>query len=157
MANLRWGCVRDSTAITVSNNIFENHDKTLLIGARDSDGSNKRREVTIANNIFKNCTQNLPMAHNAKVHIYNNFYDSKNGFYDQKYAIGACFGSLIYTRNNYFRKGVKISWKCNKAAFLKSGNVDLSKKSAFAKKARQPPFECHINLSSLMPQTSKMR
>ena len=131
----------ESTAITVSNNIFENHDKTMLIGARDSDGSNKRREVTIADNIFKNCAQRLPMVRNAKVHIYNNFYDSKNGFYDQKYAIGVRFGSLIYEQNNYFANGIKFSFKCNNGEFFTSGNTDLSKKHTICKELAQKPFE----------------
>ena len=131
----------ESTAITISNNIFENHDKTMLIGARDLEGSNERREVTIANNIFKNCAQRLPMARNAKVHIYNNFYDSKDGFYDQKYAIGVRFGSLIYAQNNYFTNGVKISYKCNKGTIFESGDIDLSKEGSVCEKLTKPPFE----------------
>ena len=120
MADLRRNCARDSAAITISHNIFENHDKTMLIGSRDSDGSSGTRTITVAHNIFDNCAQRLPMAHNAKVHIYNNCYDSKDGFYDQKYAIGVRFGSLIYAQNNYFTNGVKISYKCNKGTIFES-------------------------------------
>ena len=105
----------------------------MLIGSRDSDGSSETRTITVAHNVFDNCTQRLPMARNAKVHVYNNFYDSKDGFYDQKYAIGVRFGSLIYAQNNYFTNGVKISCKCNKGTIFESGNIDLSKKAAFAK------------------------
>ena len=123
----------DSKAITISHNIFENHDKTILIGSKDSDGSSETRTITLAYNLFYNCAQRLPMARNAKVHVYNNFYDSKDGFYDQKYAIGVRFGSLIYAQNNYFTNGVKISYKCNKGTIFESGNIDLSKKAAFAK------------------------
>ncbi|WP_462106332.1 pectate lyase family protein [Campylobacter concisus] len=83
MADLRRNCARDSAAITISHNIFENHDKTMLIGSRDYDGSSETRTITVAHNIFDNCAQRLPMARNAKVHVYNNFYDSKDGFYDQ--------------------------------------------------------------------------
>ena len=111
----------DSAAITISHNIFENHDKTMLIGSRDSDGSSETRTITVAHNIFDNCAQRLPMARNAKVHVYNNFYDSKDGFYDQKYAIGVRFGSLVYAQNNYFTNGVKISYKCNKGTIFESG------------------------------------
>ena len=111
----------DSAAITISHNIFENHDKTMLIGSRDSDGSSETRTITVAHNIFDNCAQRLPMARNAKVHVYNNFYDSKDGFYDQKYAVSVRFGSLIYAQNNYFAKGVKISYKCNKGTIFESG------------------------------------
>ena len=100
----RRNCARDSAAITISHNIFENHDKTMLIGSRDSDGSSETRTITVAHNVFDNCAQRLPMAHNAKVHVYNNFYDSKDGFYDQKYAIGVRFGSLIYTQKTTLRK-----------------------------------------------------
>ena len=131
----------DSAAITISHNIFENHDKTMLIGSRDSDGSSETRTITVAHNIFDNCAQRLPMARNAKVHVYNNFYDSKDGFYDQKYAIGVRFGSLVYAQNNYFTNGVKISYKCNKGTIFESGNIDLSKKGSVCEKLTKPPFE----------------
>ncbi|WP_413784224.1 hypothetical protein [Campylobacter concisus] len=91
MADLRRNCARDSAAITISHNIFGNHDKTILIGSKDSDGSSETRTITLAYNIFDNCAQRLPMARNAKVHVYNNFYDSKDGFYNQKYAVGVRF------------------------------------------------------------------
>ncbi len=93
----------------------------MLIGSRDSDGSSEIRTITVAHNVFDNCAQRLPMARNSKVHVYNNFYDSKDGFYDQKYAIGMRFGSLIYTQNNYFTNDVKISYKCNKDTIFESG------------------------------------
>ncbi len=131
----------ESTAVTISHNIFENHDKTMLIGSKDSDGSSETRTVTLTYNLFYNCAQRLPMARNAKVHIYNNFYDSKNGFYDQKYAIGVRFGSLIYAQNNYFTNGVKISYKCDKGAIFESGNIDFSKKGSVCKKLTKPPFK----------------
>nr|WP_196779926.1 hypothetical protein [Campylobacter concisus] len=131
----------DSKAITISHNIFENHDKTMLIGSKDSDGSSETRTITLAHNLFYNCAQRLPMARNSKVHAYNNFYDAKDGFYDQKYAIGVRFGSLIYAQNNYFAKGVNISYKCSNGAIFQSGNIDLSKKGNTCKKLTKPPFE----------------
>ena len=81
------------------------------------------------------------MASNSKVHVYNNFYDAKDGFYDQKYAIGVRFGSLIYAQNNYFAKGVNISYKCSNGAIFQSGNIDLSKKGNTCEKLTKPPFE----------------
>lgn len=131
----------DSAAITISHNIFENHDKTILIGSKDSDGSSETRTITLAHNIFDNCAQRLPMARNSKVHVYNNFYDAKDSFYDQKYAIGVRFSSLIYAQNNYFAKGVNISYKCSNGAIFQSGNIDLSKKGNTCEKLTKPPFE----------------
>lgn len=87
----------------------------MLIGSRDYDGSSETRTITLAHNIFDNCAQRLPMACNAKVHVYNNFYDSKDGLYDQKYAVGVRFA-----QNNYFTNGVKISYKCNKGTIFES-------------------------------------
>ena len=80
-----------SKAITISHNIFENHDKTILIGSKDSDGSSETRTITLAYNLFYNCAQRLPMARNSKVHVYNNFYDAKDGFYDQKIRYWCAF------------------------------------------------------------------
>ncbi len=137
----RRNCARDSAAITISHKIFGNHDKTMLIGSRDYDGSSEIRTITVAHNVFDNCAQRLPMARNSKVHVYNNFYDSKDGFYDQKYAIGVRFGSLIYAQNNYFAKGVNISYKCSNGTIFESGNIDLSKKGSVCEKLTKPPFE----------------
>ena len=64
-----------SDMVTVSRNIFRNHDKVMLIG-----GSDTVREtngwgylsVTVHHNQFINCGQRMPRVRFGKVHVYNN-------------------------------------------------------------------------------------
>ncbi len=113
--------------ITVSNCRLLNHDKTMLIGSSDSDGSNKVRLVTLHHNYFFNCGQRLPMVRNTTIHIYNNYYDAdKNGFYKQNYAVGERKNALIYAENNYFGSGIAYSFRNNDGKLYASGNIDKS-------------------------------
>ena len=117
----------DATNITVSNSIFNNHDKTMLIGSSDSDGDNSKRFVTLCGNYFYNCGQRLPMVRNTTIHIFNNYYDASNSPYPNSYAIGRRKNCIIYAENNYFGSGIKYSVKESGGELHSSGNTDLSK------------------------------
>ena len=117
------------SAITVSYCVFQNHDKTMLIGSSDSDGSSSTRTVTLHHNYFLNCGQRLPMARNVKLHVFNNYYDTNsNVYYAQQYCIGVRKGSLINAEANYFGSGINYSIKDNYGKAYFSGNSDNSKK-----------------------------
>ena len=117
------------SAITVSYCVFQNHDKTMLIGSSDSDGSSSTRTVTLHHNYFLNCGQRLPMARNVKLHAFNNYYDTdSNVYYAQQYCIGVRKGSLINAEANYFGSGINYSIKDNYGKAYFSGNSDNSKK-----------------------------
>ena len=120
----------DATNITVSNCIFKNHDKTMLIGSSDSDGDNSKRFVTLYGNYFLNCVQRLPMVRNTTIHIFNNYYDSSNPAYSNSYAIGRRKNCIVYAENNYFGSGIKYSIKETNGELHSSGNKDLSKNGA---------------------------
>ena len=122
----------DATNITVSNCIFKNHDKTMLIGSSDSDGDNSKRFVTLYGNYFLNCVQRLPMVRNTTIHIFNNYYDSSNPAYSNSYAIGRRKNCIVYAENNYFGSGIKYSIKETNGELHSSGNVDNSEKSSTA-------------------------
>ncbi|MDE6706387.1 MAG: Ig-like domain-containing protein [Treponemataceae bacterium] len=118
----------DSTNITVSNCVFRNHDKTMLIGSSDSNGDNKKRFVTLQGNYFYNCGQRLPMVRNTTIHILNNYYDADSKkVYDQQYAVGCRKDSIIYAEANYFGSGIKYSFKNNDGKLYSSGNSDSAK------------------------------
>ncbi|MDE5614794.1 MAG: Ig-like domain-containing protein [Treponemataceae bacterium] len=118
----------DSTNITVSNCVFRNHDKTMLIGSSDSNGDNKKRFVTLQGNYFSNCGQRLPMVRNTTIHILNNYYDAdSNPTYSQQYAVGCRKDSIIYAEANYFGSGIKYSFKNNDGKLYASGNSDSAK------------------------------
>ena len=118
--------------ITISNCIFRNHDKTMLIGSSDSDGSNETRHITICGNYFQNCGQRLPMVRNAKAHIFNNYYANvSGGFYSTSYCIGNRAGALIVAENNYFNAGSSVSDSAG--SLCASGNRGLSNSGSYGK------------------------
>jgi pectate lyase len=116
-----------STKITISNCILKNHDKTMLIGSSDSDGSNSVRFITLYGNYFWNCGQRLPMVRNTTIHILNNYYDSDSSkFYTNSYAVGCRKNCIVYAENNYFGSGIKNSFKDSYGSLYSSGNTDKS-------------------------------
>ena len=112
----------DSTNITVSNCIFRNHDKTMLIGSGPDDGNNSTRFITLVGNYFYNCGQRLPMVRNTTIHILNNYYDASNPHYANSYAVGVRENAIIYAENNYFGSGIKYSFSNNDGEVYASGN-----------------------------------
>lgn len=100
----------DATNITVSNSIFNNHDKTMLIGSSDSDGDNSKRFVTLCGNYFYNCGQRLPMVRNTTIHIFNNYYKTAGTPYSSQSCVNARKNAIVYAENNYFDSGCKYSF-----------------------------------------------
>lgn len=90
--------------ITISYNVFYNHDKTMLIGSSDSRIQDRGHlRVTLHHNLFENVTQRLPRVRFGQVHVYNNYYKiNSNSSYYFDYAWGVGVESQIYAQNNYF-------------------------------------------------------
>ncbi|MDE6773744.1 MAG: Ig-like domain-containing protein [Treponemataceae bacterium] len=135
----------DSTNITISNCIFRNHDKTMLIGSSDSNGDNTKRFVTLQGNYFYNCGQRLPMVRNTTIHILNNYYDAdSNPRYKQQYAVGCRKNSIIYAEANYFGSGVYYSFKDNDGKLYDSGNTDKASKGMTTKSSGSTLFSTAV-------------
>ncbi|QNP71391.1 polysaccharide lyase family 1 protein [Streptomyces roseirectus] len=102
---------KGSDLVTVSRNVFTCHDKTMLIGASDTDSVGKLR-VSIHHNVWKGIVQRAPLARLGQVHIYNNFYDitALNG-YTPQYSINARAKAQVVAENNYWKApaGTKLS------------------------------------------------
>lgn len=102
---------RGSDLVTVSRNVFTNHDKTMLIGASDTDSTGKLR-VSIHHNVWKGIVQRAPLARLGQVHIYNNLYDitALNG-YTVQYSINARAKAQVIAENNYWKApaGTKLA------------------------------------------------
>ena len=126
--------------ITISYNVFQNHDKTMLIGSSDSDGSNETRTITLHHNYFYNCGQRLPMVRNSKIHIFNNIYEINNSYYGSNYCVGVRKNALIIAENNYFGSGVGYSFKDSYGVLYSNGNVDNSKKKSNSSTSSSKPF-----------------
>jgi len=91
--------INGSDLITLSNNRFANHRKTILIGNSDSRISDSNLlSVTMYNNVFINCWQRMPRVRFGKVHIFNNLYYIDN--YDSYPVRYNGDGSIMLTHIN---------------------------------------------------------
>ena len=116
--------------VTISYCVFQNHDKTMLIGSSDTEFgkentvSDSGRTITLHHNKFYGCVQRLPMARLSYIHNFNNYYgvNSSNG-YDQKAAVNARYGVYINSEYNYFDSGLKTSYNSDvSSAYLYYAN-----------------------------------
>jgi pectate lyase len=96
--------IRGSDLVTISNSVFRNHDKVMLIGnsdrRTDDDG---RLRVTLHNNWFDNVKERAPRVRYGRVHVYNNLYTSTaDAEYSYGYSIGIGVASKIFAEANAF-------------------------------------------------------
>ncbi|WP_376699866.1 pectate lyase family protein [Parageobacillus thermoglucosidasius] len=121
-----------SDFITISYNVFENHDKVTLIGSSDSRTADSGHlRVTLHHNYYKNVTQRLPRVRFGQVHIYNNYYEfSEQSEYEFQYAWGVGVFSQIYAEDNYFRFNWNIDpsriikvWSKNEESMYETGTI----------------------------------
>ena len=141
--------------ITISWNRFQDHDKTMLIGSSDSDGSNSTRTVTLHHNYFYNCGQRLPMVRNTRLHMFNNYYDASNPRYAQQYAVGVRANALIIAENNTFGSGIKYSFKDTYGTLYASGNSDSSSGGNKSSTTSSKPFSVSYSYSLDSASASK--
>jgi pectate lyase len=93
-----------SSYVTVSYNIFKDHDKVTIVGSSDSRNDDLGNlKVTFHHNHYKNLNQRLPRVRFGEVHVYNNYDEfSKDAAYEFGYVWGVGKESKIYAENNYF-------------------------------------------------------
>jgi len=141
--------------IVVSYCKFQEHDKTMLIGSSDSDGSNSTRTITLHHNYFYNCGQRLPMVRNSRLHMFNNYYDASSPTYTQQYAVGVRKNALIIAENNYFGSGIKYSFKDSYGTLYLSGNTDNSSKGYTSSTTSSKPFTVSYSYTADSASTAK--
>jgi pectate lyase len=91
---------RGSDFITVSWNRVFNHDKSMLLGHSDSNGSQDRGHlrVTYHHNWFDRSTQRHPRVRFGNpVHVYNNYYNGNSG-----YGVASTEGAGVLVEANSF-------------------------------------------------------
>ncbi|KAK1390721.1 Pectate lyase [Heracleum sosnowskyi] len=90
--------VMGSTAITVSNNHFTNHNEVMLLGHSDSYVKDKHMQVTIAYNHFgEGLVQRMPRCRHGYFHVVNNDYIEW-----KMYAIGGSASPTINSQGNRY-------------------------------------------------------
>ncbi|KAJ1423599.1 Pectin lyase fold/virulence factor [Sesbania bispinosa] len=101
MRNCRDGlidAIMGSTAITISNGHFTDHNEVMLFGASDSYDGDKRMQITLAFNHFgKRLVQRMPRCRWGFVHVVNNDYT-----HWEMYAIGGSKHPTIISEGNRF-------------------------------------------------------
>jgi len=91
--------------ITVSYNVFEKHDKAMLIGSSDSSTSDPGRlRITFSNNVFSDITQRAPRVRFGQVHLFNNYHVGSKAatVYAHSYSVGVGKSGQIRSNNNVF-------------------------------------------------------
>lgn len=88
--------------ITVSDNIYRNHDKTMLIGNSDTKKTDAGKlHVTVTHNLFENTVQRTPRVRYGEVQVMNNLYQNDGtSTYKFKYAWGLGKNAQISAENN---------------------------------------------------------
>jgi pectate lyase len=91
-----------SDLVTVSWNVYRDHDKVMLIGSSDGATADRAKlRVTIHHNLFENVNQRAPRVRFGQVHVYNNYYKIKHGT-RYSYSWGAGIESQMFAQNNFF-------------------------------------------------------
>ncbi|WP_020520802.1 pectate lyase family protein [Catelliglobosispora koreensis] len=86
--------------VTVSWNVFTNHDKTVLIGSSDTVGPDVGKlRVTLHHNVFDGSIQRAPRVRFGQVDVYNNYFKVREPF---DYSVGLGIQSAIVLENNFF-------------------------------------------------------
>ncbi|OSN03421.1 pectate lyase family protein [Lonsdalea iberica] len=97
---------RGSDYITVSNNRFEQHDKTILIGHCDTNGSQDagKLHVTFYNNLFNQVRERAPRVRYGNVHAFNNVFvgNVNASTYAYLYSFGIGTSSSLLSESNAF-------------------------------------------------------
>ena len=87
--------------LTISYNVFEEHDKTTIIGSGDSDEGEYR--ITFEGNLWSNLTQRAPRVRFGQVHLVNNYHrGATDADYPILYSIGMGYASSILSEGNVF-------------------------------------------------------
>ncbi|HEX5125217.1 MAG TPA: hypothetical protein VFW00_00620 [Rhodocyclaceae bacterium] len=94
-----------SDYVTVSYNVFEQHNKNNTVGASDTDtGDDGHLTITFSNNIWRDIASRAPRVRFGMVHMFNNYFvgSKTNPVYPNNYSIGAGIGAKILSQNNVF-------------------------------------------------------
>lgn len=90
--------IEGSTAVTISNNYFTNHNDVMLFGSNDEQANDTYMQVTLAFNHFgEGLVQRIPRARYGFIHVVNNDYTEW-----ESYAIGGTKHPTFVCQGNRF-------------------------------------------------------
>ncbi|CAH0144070.1 Pectate lyase [Massilia sp. Bi118] len=94
-----------SDYVTLSYNVFGEHDKNNLIGSSSSaTGDEGKLRVTFSNNVFRDIQSRAPRVRFGQVHLFNNYYvGSKSAaVYKNSYSVGLGTNAKVLSNANVF-------------------------------------------------------
>jgi pectate lyase len=94
--------IKQANHVTVSWNVFSNHDKTSLVGNSDSRKDDAGHlKVSFHHNRFEGVKERTPRVRFGQVHVFNNlFVAAADTPYPYGYSLGVGLGSRIVSENN---------------------------------------------------------
>ncbi|RYE66655.1 MAG: polysaccharide lyase family 1 protein, partial [Oxalobacteraceae bacterium] len=108
-----------SDYVTVSYNVFGEHDKNNLIGSSSTATADEGKlRVTFSNNVFRDVQSRAPRVRFGQVHLFNNYYvGSKTAaVYRNSYSIGPGTNAKVLSNANVF----EIAGAANCDAIIKN-------------------------------------
>lgn len=114
-----------SDYVTVSYNVFGQHDKGMLIGGSDSATTDAGRlRVTFSNNVFTDVVQRSPRVRYGQVHLFNNYFaGSKTAVpYAHSYSVGIGRAGRVKSDANVF--AITGATTCDQVVQTLSANAD---------------------------------
>jgi pectate lyase len=94
-----------SDYVTVSYNVFGEHDKNNLVGSSSSATADEGKlRVTFSNNVFRDVQSRAPRVRFGQVHLFNNYFvGSKSAaVYKNSYSIGPGTSAKVLSNANVF-------------------------------------------------------
>ncbi|MBD1573300.1 hypothetical protein HC725_08445 [Vibrio sp. S17_S38] len=129
-----------SSKVTISYNVFKNHDKTNLLGGSDSANPEINYgpgsiDVTFHHNYWENTGQRMPRVRFGRVHVYNNYYNLNANAEETVYKMGDAIilgtASKIYAENNVFDISGTEDWSKIIGFSSKTSNIDKCTKAGY--------------------------
>jgi pectate lyase len=94
-----------SDFVTVSNTVFEQHDKNTLVGQSDSKTTDEGHQtISFIGDLFSNIGQRTPRVRFGMVHLAGNYFvgSKTDPAYPYQYSVGTGLNSKIISENNVF-------------------------------------------------------
>ena len=94
-----------SDYVSVSYNVFDQHDKNNLIGSSDSKTTDDGHlTVTFHHNYFTNVTERAPRVRFGRVHVFSNYYEGSksHAVYAHQYSLGVAYKAQVKSEQNVF-------------------------------------------------------
>lgn len=115
--------------ITISNSFLHDTWKCMLVGNDQNKAPNVGKlNITLAYNKFQRCHERTPLAMNAKIHMFNNYFKNSGVGTNSGIGIASIHESIIRTDNNVFENvwnPIVTSYNGEQAGFVVNAESNI--------------------------------